>query len=43
VGNVWDLSKLKHEEQDDPADLKLEVSKLINNMSSTAPHYQFEI
>jgi hypothetical protein len=43
VNNVWDLSKLKHEERDDPADLQLEVSKLINNVSSRAPDYQFEI
>jgi hypothetical protein len=37
VGNVWDFSKLKHEERDDPANLKLKVSRLINNVSSTAP------
>jgi hypothetical protein len=37
VENVWDFSKLKHKEQDDPAELILEVSKLITNMSSTAP------
>ena len=43
VDNVWDLSKLKHEERDDPADLKLEVSKLINNVSSTAPDFVIEI
>jgi hypothetical protein len=43
VDNVWDLSKLKHEERDDPADLKLEVSKLINNVSSTAPDFEIEI
>jgi hypothetical protein len=35
--------KLKHEERDDPADLKLEVSKLINNVSSTAPDFVIEI
>jgi hypothetical protein len=43
VDNVWDFSKLKHEERDDPADLKLEVSKLINNVSSTAPGFVIEI
>jgi hypothetical protein len=43
VDNAWDLSKSKHEERDDPADLKLEVSKLTNNVSSTAPDYLFEI
>ena len=43
VDNVWDFLKLKHEEQDDPADLKLEVSKLINNVSSTAPDFIIEI
>ena len=43
VDNVWDFSKLRHEERDDPADLKLEVSKLINNVSSTAPDYLFQI
>jgi hypothetical protein len=43
VDNVRDFSKLKHKEKDDPADLKLEVSKLINNVSSTAPYYHFEI
>ena len=37
------FSKLKHEDRDDPADLKLEVLKLINNVSSTAPDYHFEI
>jgi hypothetical protein len=34
---------LKHEERDDPADLKLEVSKLINNVSFTAPDFVIEI
>ena len=34
---------MKHEEKNNPADLKLEVSKLINNVSSTAPEYHFEI
>ncbi len=43
VDNVWDFSKLKHEERDNPADLKLEVSKLINNVSSTAPDFIIEI
>jgi hypothetical protein len=43
VDNVWDFSKLKHEERNDPADLKLEVSKLINNVSSTAPDFAIEI
>jgi hypothetical protein len=43
VDNVWDFSKLKHEDRDDPADLKLEVSKLINNVSSTAPDFIFKI
>ena len=43
VDNVWDFSKLKHEDKDDPADLKLEVSKLINNVASTAPDYLYEI
>jgi hypothetical protein len=41
VDNVWDFSK--HEERDDPANLKLEVSKLINNVSSTAPDFRIEI
>ncbi len=31
VDKVWDFLKLKHGEQDDLADLKLEVSKLISN------------
>jgi hypothetical protein len=43
VDDIWDFSKLKHEERDDPADLKLEVSKLINNVSMTAPDFRFEI
>jgi hypothetical protein len=43
VDNVWDFSKLRHEDHDDPADQKLEVSNLINNVSSTAPDYQFLI
>jgi hypothetical protein len=40
---MWDFSKLKHKECDDPAHLELEVSKLINSVSSTAPVYQFQI
>jgi hypothetical protein len=43
VDNIWDFSKPKHEEKDDPADLKLEVSKLINDVSSTGPYFCFEI
>jgi hypothetical protein len=43
VDNIWDFSKLKHEERDDPANLKLEVSKLTNNVSSTAPDFVIEI
>jgi hypothetical protein len=43
VDNVWDFSKLKHDERDDSADLKLKVSKLINNVSSTAPDFIIEI
>jgi hypothetical protein len=43
VDNLWDFSKLKHEERDDPANLKLEVSKLINKVSSTAPDFIIEI
>jgi hypothetical protein len=43
VDNVWDFSKLKHEERNDPADLKLKVSKLINNVSSTAPDFIIKI
>ncbi len=36
--------KLKHEERDNPADHKLEVSKLINNVSFTAlPDCHFKI
>jgi hypothetical protein len=43
VDNVWDFLKLKHKERDNPANLKLEVSKLINNVSSSAPDFIFEI
>ena len=43
VDNVWDFSKLKHKERDNPANLKLEFSKLINNVSSTAPDFIIEI
>jgi hypothetical protein len=43
TNNMWDFSKLKHKERDDPADLKLKVSKLINNDSSTAPDFGLEI
>jgi hypothetical protein len=43
VENIWDFSNLKPEEKDDPANLKLEVSKLINDVSSTAPDFHFEI
>jgi hypothetical protein len=41
VDNVWDFSKLKHEEHDDPIDPKLEVSKLMNNVSALVPDYHF--
>jgi hypothetical protein len=41
VDNVWDFSKLQHEESDDPANLKLEVSMLINNISSTERDFHF--
>jgi hypothetical protein len=34
---------LKHEERDDPDDLNLEVSKLINDVSSKASDNHFEI
>ncbi len=34
---------MKHEERYDPANLKLEVSKLINNVSSKAPDFIIEI
>ena len=37
VDNIWDLTKLKHEEKDKPYDLLLEVLKLINNFGATAP------
>jgi hypothetical protein len=40
---VDNVLKLKHEEPDDPAELKLEVSKLTNSVSSTAPEYLFKI
>ncbi len=39
LDNEMDFSKLKHKECDDPANLKLEVSKLINNVSFTALDY----
>ncbi len=39
VHKVCNFAKLKHEEWDDLADLKLKVSKLINNVSSRAPDY----
>jgi hypothetical protein len=42
VDNVWDFLKLKHEERDNPANLKLGASKLINNLSLTSPYFQFE-
>ena len=35
VDDVWDFSKLKCIERDDPADLKSWVSKLFSNVSST--------
>ena len=37
VDNVWDFSKLKHKDKDTPADLILEVSKLINNVRVMRP------
>jgi hypothetical protein len=43
VDNVWDFSKLKHAEHGNPADLKFEVSKLINNVSSTDADLSFEL
>lgn len=36
MDNVWDLTKLKHEEKDRPSDLMLEVSKLMNNVEPMA-------
>jgi asparagine synthetase A len=36
VDDVWDFSKLKRIERDDPADLKFWVSKLFGNISSTS-------
>jgi GH43 family beta-xylosidase len=39
MNNVWDFSKPKHKVYDSPANLKWEVSKLINNVSSTAAEY----
>ena len=36
VDNVWDFSKVTHEGKDTPAKLMIEVSKLINNVASTA-------
>ena len=36
VDNVWDFSKVAHEGKDTPAKLMIEVSKLINNVASTA-------
>ena len=36
MDNLWDFSKLTHEGKDSPAKLMLEVSKLINNVCSTA-------
>ena len=35
VGNIWDLTKLKHKEKDNTADLMLEVSELINNIGTS--------
>jgi hypothetical protein len=43
IDNIWNFSKLKHEERDDPANLKLEVSKLTNKVSYTTPYFCFEI
>jgi hypothetical protein len=39
VDNIRNFSKLRHEESDDAIDLKLEVSKLIKNVTTTTPHY----
>jgi hypothetical protein len=43
VDNIWYFLKRRYKEGDYPAYLKLEVSKLINNVSSTAPEYCFEV
>jgi hypothetical protein len=40
---MCEILQTKLEECDDPTDLKLEVSKLINKVSSTGPDYCFEI
>ena len=40
VDHLWFLSKLKHEDKETPADLMLEVSKLINNVGSKAGPFQ---
>jgi hypothetical protein len=43
VYNLWDFSKLEQKEPDDKVVLKMEVSKLIKNVSSSAHEYLFEI
>ena len=43
IDNVWDLTKLKHEDKDIPSDLMLEVSKLINNVGATAQPFNIPI
>ena len=42
VDNIWDPTKLKHK-KDDPANLMLVVSKLINNIGSTAPAFTIPV
>ena len=39
VDNVWNFSKLKHEDKDTPADFIFKFSKLINNVGQTAKPY----
>jgi hypothetical protein len=42
VDNVWDFSKFKHDDKDDPTVLKMKVSKLISNILWTAQEYDWK-
>jgi outer membrane lipoprotein-sorting protein len=42
VDNVWNFLKLKLYEKDNPYELELKVTKLINNVGISAIPFQFE-
>ena len=40
--NVWDLTSLKHDNKEDPRNLVIKVSKIINEVKKSNTEFQFE-